>query len=446
LALGEARENRWRGFARSPRALATERSQSLAVVGPTLSGKTSSLAIPALLSWEGPIVAASVKTDLVRHTVQWRRSLGTVWCFDPSSSTGLEPATWSPLPAARTWPGALRVAASLTEVTRHDSTGADGDFWYSTAAKCLAPLLFAAANAQRSMTDVVRWVDTQEMVEVAEILEALRCPEAFQAARATWQRDERQRSSVYTTAETVLEAFAGSSTHAGPGGQIDVEELLDGPNTLYICAPAHDQRRLRGLFSALVKQVLDAAFVRGGGHAGPLDPPLLVVLDEAANIAPLAELDGLAATCAGHGIQLVTVWQDLAQVHARYGARAATVINNHRARLFLSGIGDPGTLDFASQLIGDEECFVPTTTRDARGAHSTTITPQQRRLLYGALPPVRLRLTPWWQDVTLAARGGLDPADSGVRPGHPRRRGARVSPARLRAPRRAAAAQRGGAR
>ena len=46
----------------------------------------------------------------------------------------------------------------------------------------------------------------------------------------------------------------------------------------------------------------------------PLDPPLLVVLDEAAHIAPLPELDGLAATCASHGIQIVTIWQDLAQV------------------------------------------------------------------------------------------------------------------------------------
>jgi type IV secretory pathway TraG/TraD family ATPase VirD4 len=47
---------------------------------------------------------------------------------------------------------------------------------------------------------------------------------------------------------------------------------------------------------------------------------LLVVLDEAAHIAPLPELDGLAATCASHGIQLVTVWQDLAHV----GYKSAT--------------------------------------------------------------------------------------------------------------------------
>ena len=100
---------------------------------------------------------------------------------------------------------------------------------------------------------------------------------------------------------------------------------------------------------------MESAFAASARAGRPLDPPLLVVLDEAANIAPLAELDGLAATCAGHGVQLVTVWQDLAQMTARYGPRAATVLNNHRGRIFLSGIADPSTLDHASHLVGDEE-------------------------------------------------------------------------------------------
>ena len=144
----------------------------------------------------------------------------------------------------------------------------------------------------------------------------------------------------------------------------------------------------------------------------PLDPPLLVVLDEAAHIAPLPELDGLAATCASHGIQIVTVWQDLAQVKGRYGARAPTVLNNHRAKLFLPGIADPDTLEYASRLIGDEEVSHPSVTRDPTGRRSTTSTTGPRRLLppeelrclprgravlvYGTLPPARLQLRPWW--------------------------------------------------
>lgn len=430
--------------------LAAEPAQSVAVVGPTQSGKTTALAVPAILSWDGPVLAASVKTDLVGDTIDWRRRCGRVWCFDPGRATGLPASDWSPLPAARTWAGARRVAADLTEVSRTSGTTADGEFWYATAAKLLAPLLFAAAHAGLSMCDVVRWVDTQEIAEVADVLASAGVPEAEQAARATWQRDDRSRSSVYTTAETVLEPFAEPGRDAGPGpfdtpplgtprtgpadpasgpagpadpasGPVDPAGLLDGANTLYLCAPAHDQRRLRGLFTAVVKQVLEAAFERSARLGRPLDPALLVVLDEAANLAPLAELDGLAATCAGHGVQLVTVWQDLSQIFARYGDRAATVVNNHRAKVFLSGTSDPRTLDHASHLVGDEELLVPSVTTDAAGTRSVTTSTVRRRLLppealrrlpagggvlvYGALPPARLALRPWFADPVLAARG-----------------------------------------
>ena len=44
------------------------------------------------------------------------------------------------------------------------------------------------------MRDVVRWVDTAEIDEVATALEALGVSQAFEAARATWVRDERTRN------------------------------------------------------------------------------------------------------------------------------------------------------------------------------------------------------------------------------------------------------------
>ena len=180
------------------------------------------------------------------------------------------------------------------------------------------------------MADVLRWVDTQEATEVSLILERADVGEALDAARASWCRDERTRSSVYTTAETILAPFADAGTS---GALFEPVDLFGGIHTLYLCAPAHDQRRLRGYFTALTQRVLPMPSHSATRAGEPLDPPLLVVLDEAAHIAPLAELDGLAATCASHGVQLVTVWQDLAQVRARYGARAPTVLNNHRAAL-----------------------------------------------------------------------------------------------------------------
>src|SRR5581483_6776435 len=114
----------------------------------------------------------------------------------------------------------------------------------------------------------------------------------------------------------------------------------------------------------------------------------------------------LPSTGAGHGIQLVTVWQDLAQIRARYGERASTVVNNHKAKLALSGISDPGTLEYVSRLIGDTEVAEQSVTRGRGDNHSTTrshrakrlapdadvrrIRPGEGVLIYGHLAPARI--------------------------------------------------------
>ena len=186
-----------------------EPAQSVIVFGPTQSHKTSGFAIPAILGWQGPVIATSIKTDLIDHTLGFRRSVGEVRCFDPSGATGLEATRWSPLPSARTWPGARRAAAGLTEVAKTSvGTMSDGDFWYATAAKMLAPLLFAAAFGERDMADVVRWVDTREQAEILELLGAAGVSEAIDAAWSAFGKEDRQRSSIYTTVETILEPFA----------------------------------------------------------------------------------------------------------------------------------------------------------------------------------------------------------------------------------------------
>lgn len=392
----------------SGRLLAAEPGHSLLVLGPTQSGKTSGLAIPAILEWPGPVVATSVKNDLLAATLDARRERGTVWTYDPTGSvTGVPHAGWSPLANCHTWSGALRTASWLSRAARAKDLQ-ESDFWFANAAKLLAPLLFAAATAGMTMADVVRWLDLQEEAEVRLLLEAAGVAEALAAAAASWNREDRAKSSIYTTAETILSAFADPVV-AASAEECDIlpEQLLDGAHSLYICSPLHEQARLRPLFTALVQHVLAVAYEQAALR-GRLDPPLLLVLDEAANIAPLRDLDQIASTAAGLGIQLVTIWQDRAQIMARYGQRAATVVNNHRAKLLLSGITDAGTTGDFSQVIGDTEIHRQSTTLDAEGRMSAThaehvrplasaaglrqLRPFEGVLVYGRYPPTHVRL------------------------------------------------------
>lgn len=55
------------------RLVAAETRQSVLVIAPTQAGKTTGLVIPAILEWQGPVLATSVKRDLLDETLARRR-------------------------------------------------------------------------------------------------------------------------------------------------------------------------------------------------------------------------------------------------------------------------------------------------------------------------------------------------------------------------------------
>jgi type IV secretion system protein VirD4 len=387
------------------------------VLGPPGSLKTTALVVPALLEWQGPAVATSIKADVLRATIHRRAAVGEVWVYDPLGMSGVPGAQWTPLAHCGTYPKARKVARTFAEAA--DISGLkqdDANYWTALGAKLLAVLLYAAAGTGRTMADVARWVDTQDYTEVDQALEELGDNMAADAWAACKARPDNTRGSVFGTAETLLDVFGDPAVVASAEGcDLDVDGLLDGPNTLYLYAPANEQARLRPLFELLLGVVITAAEEHAARQPdGMLRNRLLLDLDEAGNCAALSKLPELATTARGQGIQLLTVWHDEAQLAWRYGKRAATVLNAHRAKLFLSGQADLASLDLASRLIGDQALTQTSHTSGEAGRASVTASTTWRRLvpaealrqlkpgravlLYGHLPPARLRLRAWFRD------------------------------------------------
>lgn len=405
------------------RLLAAEERASVIAIAPTGGHKTTGLAIPALLEWQGPVLATSIKSDLLRDTLARRRSLGEVMVFDPAQVTGLPSARSTPLWGAGTWRGAMRLSHWLTAAARISSSGMqDADFWFQAAEKLISPLLFAAATGELTMAHIVRWVDDGPEASEEEVLGLLKgagVEEAERAYLATQNREERQRSSIYTTAEMTLGAYADPKVaEETAAADYSPTALLDGrANTLYLCAPQHEQERLRTIFSTVIQELLAVVYESVAATGRPLDPPLLLLLDEAANIAPIPNLDEIASTAGGQGVQLLSVFQDVAQISARFQRRAPTIVNNHRAKVFGSGISDPETLDYVSRIVGAGEFEHRSRTAGEQGRSTTTegetyrdlvppglvrgADPGSAILVYGHLPPARVRLRPWFHEASL---------------------------------------------
>jgi type IV secretory pathway TraG/TraD family ATPase VirD4 len=368
------------------RLLAAEDCHSVLVFGPTGSYKTSALVIPAVLEWSGPLVATSVKPDLLRATLAHRARLGQVLVIDPLGASGVQAARWSPLASCGTWAGAQQMAVMLAnaiEQTPIEEQRPEHRFWKTMGTKFLAPMLFAAATKGLGMAEVLHWLDSREDQEVKTILAAAGVPAATDAWESSQYRTDRAVDSLYATAEEVLAVYGNQRVaDSTDGHDLNLDFFLAGNNTIYLYAPAHQQRLLRPLFETITQQVVAAAQEQAAlSPDGMLSPRLGLFLDEAGNCAALSDLDVLATTARGQGIQLVTVWHDKSQLEARYGPKASTILNNHRAKLFLSGLADLSALELGARLIGDQALVDRNRSMASDGRHSLNESTSYRPLL-----------------------------------------------------------------
>jgi type IV secretion system protein VirD4 len=399
------------------RLLAAEDCHSVLVFGPTGSYKTSACVIPAILEWSGPLVATSVKPDVLRATMAHRARKGEVLVLDPLGASGIPGAQWTPLASCGTWAGAQQTAVMLAnaiEQTPTEEQRPEHRFWKTMGTKFLAPMLHAAAVKGLTMAEVLHWLDAREDHEIKDILEATGVQTALDAWESSQSRTDRAVDSLYATAEEVLHVYANQRVAAfTEGHSLDLDYFLSGEHTLYLYAPAHQQRLLRPIFETVTQQVVAAAQEKAArAPDGMLAPRLGLFLDEAGNCAALSELDVLATTARGQGIQLVTVWHDKSQLEARYGPKASTILNNHRAKLFLSGLADLSALELGARLIGDRQSIDRARSMGSDGRHSLNesvsyrpllpvedlrrLRPGEGVLLYGHLRPVPVRLRPYY--------------------------------------------------
>jgi len=430
---------------------------SIAITGPTRCGKTSQCAIPGLLQWNGPAIVLSVKRDLMDITIEQRRSLGEVRVFDPggflatSSShvkvTAAEVGKWSPLRMAHTPSGAKKAGEAMAAWTPQAGVEGGMDFW-STQGKLLFTGLLGSSALSRnpSMKDVAEWVFDMAMPESEtgcppeEILRAaLSNPESRDAAAAAirhlnaiWKKpDQKLIASVYATAQTVCDPWLDPNVIAatdidGDGEWIDLDWLMDtGPegdqaNTLYLLVSLDDYQRLAPVLAGLLSDLKSQAYeweMRGAR----LPAPLLMLIDEAGNM-PLDWLPEVSSTCAGIGIQLVTIWQSYAQIHEAYGKRADTLLTNHATKLFFPGASDDSTLGYVSKIVGDEEIERRSWSNDiGSGSGRRSISGQKNNeamvpyflarlpeygsalLIHSNMPPAHIYGREWWRNKALKA-------------------------------------------
>lgn len=323
------RLGRWRGVALAP-------EQSLIVVGSTRSGKTRSVVLPNLVSFRGPVVVTSVKQDVLAASVRAARSsYGEVLVLGANEVANCR---WDPAVEAGSAESAAAIAHALVACgPQIVPTSGEMRFWLQLAEPLVAAALRGAFLTGRTPLG---------LLEHPEELYRLLATHGEQGSAGeialVHALEERQRDSILLTVRQVLLPFAER------GADLPVRTIdgLLGPQVGTVCLVAELglQERFETVFATLLGRLL-------GKLAGACQPrPWLVVLDELANLAPVPGLERFASVGVGHGVRLVSVVQDLAQLQARYPSSWGSIVNNHRARLFLGASGDPLTRSYIDAL------------------------------------------------------------------------------------------------
>ncbi|MFW6033925.1 MAG: type IV secretory system conjugative DNA transfer family protein, partial [bacterium] len=351
---------------------------SVLVLGPPRSGKGMNLVVPMIVEAPGAVVTTSLFTDNITLTMRQRERRGPVTVFAPSLEHRLPSAMrWSPIRGCEHPDTAQLRATALAAGTSRGVENAS--FWRDKTVQALYPMLHAAAISSATTADFDRWCSGPALA--AEAVTVLRDhPDAVPGWADKLEEivtsDPRSRDNMWAGVSQATKALSNPNVldACSPGAreQFDPASFLAESGTLYVVGD--DKGVDAPLVAALIEDIVAAAKqIANTSPGNRLDPPLLLMLDEVANIAYLPSLPTMVSAGGGRGVTTVNVWQSRGQARDRWGADAERAIwGASTVKLILGGLTDAQDLHDLSTLVGSRDEHTDTLNWNPDGTRSTS--------------------------------------------------------------------------
>lgn len=304
----------------------------LVVYGPAATRRPT--AVQAIREADGPVLVVTSDPSVWAETKDARAKLGPVLVYDPGHLCDT-PARlhWSPTAGCEQPDrAAARSAALLAPVrpqSRIDAATAD------TAGTLLQCWLHAAAIDGRPFRQVHRWAlggSAHEPVRLLRTHPKAASGLAGLLESALTAHPERREMAQ----ELTVRAFGAlSSVHIrdactpNRADALALESFVDEGGSLYVVGePIENPRSGPGampLLTALASDVVEhGRRMAARSSDGRLDPPMTLVLDDIAAVAPLPRLPELLTTGEGQGLPTVALLRSREQARARWTQQLET--------------------------------------------------------------------------------------------------------------------------
>jgi len=387
----------------------------LAVMAPR-AGKTTALAVPAILDAPGPVVATSNKADLwaASASIREEETGNRVWVFDPQRITGVEQSWWwNPLRGVTNVEEAHRLAGHFIQEIRAGKD--DRDFWTSAALDLLTGLLLAAALSDRDLSEVYEWLNDPVLSTPVQVLREHGQKAAAASLSGRQHGAPETRDGVYETARTAAQCLRDNAIMCwvtpphSRAAEFDPAAFIRTCETLYLLSK-DGAGAAAPLVAALTDRVMRDAVRAAERDGGRLDPPMIVVLDEAANVCRIADLPELYSHLGSRGVLPLTILQSYRQGTRVWGDHGMDALwSAATCKLLGAGLDDARLVEDVSRLVGDHDVPVRSISRgDGRASESVSLRRQR------VLPPEDIRSLPKGTALLLAT--GCRPAMVSLQP------------------------------
>lgn len=284
---------------------------------------------PAILNAAGAVIVTTADAETYRRTVGNRSKLGPVTVYDPAHLIDLPGRLrWAPHTGCEDAPKAATRAAALLAPLR--PTSSLDSLTFAAAETLLRCWLHAAAVDGLPFRQVHRWA-----AGGAAGGEAVRILRTARTAAPGWsgelesilhahpERRDAAQALIHRGLECLNSIHIRDACNPGRAGAPDWESFVSERGTLYVVGEAIEDPRARPgampLLTALVSSVVEhGRSMAARSSAGRLDPPITLVLDDIAALAPIPELPALLATGQADGLPVLAVFRSPEQARDRW--------------------------------------------------------------------------------------------------------------------------------
>lgn len=328
------------------------------IMASTRSGKGVSLIIPHLLRYPGSAFILDPKGENAVATGRQRGKLNDkVLYLDPFGISGKPKARFNPL--SRFTPDNMEAESKALAAALVMGERGVRDHWTGSAQQLLAAVILHVVTSpsippKEKDLGTVRKLLLKNINKILGMMMESEAADGLlsRLASSFLQTPEKEFGSILSTAQRETEILdnpfiVASLAASGPGEEVDFSLWHKGTMSVFLCLSAPKFP----VFNRWLRLVLTSALDEMTDSLNPPSLPVCFMLDELATLGHLQTVENAVGLSAGYGIQLVAVFQDVAQMRDLYKGRWASFVGNAGVRAVFS-LDDYETAHYWSQFMG----------------------------------------------------------------------------------------------